>query len=81
MTDAEIGAGGKQKRVRAARMKKSERIWSYADLSVGDLVVHADHGIGRYVGLQTVTTEGVSRDYIKLQYAGSDCLYGTLQPA
>ena len=75
MTDAEIGAGGKQKRVRAAKMKKSERISSYADLSVGDLVVHANHGIGRYVGLQTVTTEGVSRDYIKLQYAGSDCLY------
>ena len=61
MTDAEIGAGGKQKRVRAAKMKKSERISSYADLSVGDLVVHANHGIGRYVGLQTVTTEGVSQ--------------------
>ncbi len=75
MTDAEIGAGGKQKRVRAAKMMKSERISSYADLSVGVLVVHATLGFGRYVGLQTVTTEGVSRDYIKLQYAGSDCLY------
>ena len=75
MTDAEIGAGGKQKRVRAAKMKKSERISSYADLSVGDLVVHANHGIGRYVGLQTVTTEGVSRDYINIQYAGTDKLF------
>lgn len=75
MTDAEIGSGAKKKKIRERARKKSERISSYADLSPGDLVVHVNHGIGRYVGLQTVTTEGVSRDYIKIQYAGNDSLY------
>ncbi|MCI8331745.1 MAG: transcription-repair coupling factor [Clostridiales bacterium] len=54
---------------------KSERILSYADLTEGDYVVHANHGIGRYVGLQTMTVDGVTKDFVKIQYAGTDALY------
>ena len=54
---------------------KSEQILSYADLSEGDYVVHANHGIGRYVGLQTMTVDGVTKDFVKIQYAGTDALY------
>jgi transcription-repair coupling factor (superfamily II helicase) len=62
-----------------SRKKKKENagraILSYAELEVGDLVVHEDHGIGRYTGIETITTAGSTRDYIGIQYAGSDKLF------
>lgn len=57
------------------RFKKSERITSYADLNVGDYVVHANHGIGIYAGMTELTVEGAKKDYLKINYAGSDVLY------
>ena len=63
----------------ASRTKQSKenanRIKSYNEISVGDYVVHAAHGIGEYCGIQKLTVGGVSRDYLKLQYKGSDVLY------
>ncbi|HPE95499.1 MAG TPA: transcription-repair coupling factor, partial [Bacillota bacterium] len=52
-----------------------EKIASYADLSPGDLVVHENHGIGRYDGIKKLTVEGITKDYIKIQYEGTDVLY------
>ncbi len=52
-----------------------QRLMSYADLSVGDYVVHANYGIGLFEGIQTVTTMGVTRDYITIRYAGTDKLF------
>ncbi len=62
---------------RHRQKKKDSRaaILSYADLQVGDLVVHEAHGIGRYMGLETLTIGGVTRDYVHIQYAGSDKLF------
>ncbi len=54
---------------------KGEQIHSYADLSVGDYVVHVNHGIGVFQGLHNLTTDGVTRDYIKISYAAGDSLY------
>ena len=48
---------------------------SYADLSAGDYVVHVNHGIGMFLGIESVTVEGVTRDYIKIKYAGTDMLF------
>ncbi|MGM9624416.1 MAG: CarD family transcriptional regulator, partial [Eubacteriales bacterium] len=65
-------------RARKNKKKKSaaERILSYADLSVGDYVVHVNHGIGQYMGIQTITgIDNTSRDYVKIQYAGADALF------
>ncbi|MBE6604676.1 MAG: transcription-repair coupling factor [Ruminococcaceae bacterium] len=64
-------------KVKRAKKKKNARgaILSYADLTVGDLVVHEAHGIGRYMGLETLTIDGVTRDYVSIQYAGSDKLF------
>lgn len=53
----------------------SEKISSYADLSIGDYVVHINHGIGRFEGLKNMVTEGVAKDYIKISYAAGDSLY------
>lgn len=54
---------------------KGERITSYADLSIGDYVVHINHGIGVFCGLHNLVTDGVARDFIKISYAGGDTLY------
>lgn len=54
---------------------KGEKLSSYADLSIGDFVVHVNHGIGRFEGLHNMVTEGVAKDYIKISYAAGDSLY------
>ncbi|MEJ5369146.1 MAG: transcription-repair coupling factor [Bryobacteraceae bacterium] len=45
------------------------------DLNVGDYVVHAQHGIGRFTGLKQIVTSGVSEDFMVVEYAGGDRLY------
>ena len=52
-----------------------QRINSYADLSVGDYVVHETHGIGRFSGVIRMQVDGYDKDYVKITYAGADVLY------
>ena len=66
---------GKSKKTRPKRDSNQQKLQSYADLTPGDLVVHQHHGIGRFVGMIRMPTDGVEKDYIKIAYAGSDCLY------
>ncbi len=75
-----LAAGAIRSRKQSAMAEKTKRkntktILSYNDLEVGDVVVHEAYGIGRYTGIENLTTAGVSRDYIGIQYAGSDKLY------
>ncbi len=76
---SEARTGSVSASARAKKRKKREsatqQILSYADLTVGDYVVHETHGIGRYLGITTMETDGVTRDYITIQYAGSDRLF------
>ncbi len=67
-------ASGKLKRKKKKR-SGTETILSYNDLEVGDFVVHEVHGIGQYMGIENLTVDGVSRDYINIRYAGSDRLF------
>ena len=63
---------------RRAHVKKEsnrQKIQSYTDLKPGDLVVHVHHGVGRFAGIQRMPVDGVEKDYIKIGYAGGDCLY------
>ncbi|HEX8105093.1 MAG TPA: transcription-repair coupling factor [Solirubrobacteraceae bacterium] len=48
---------------------------SFADLRTGDIVVHEDHGIARFAGFETKTVAGITRDYLYLEYAGSDRVF------
>ena len=66
---------GKGKKPRQSKSDSRQRLLSYADLQEGDLVVHVHHGIGRFAGMIRLPVDGVEKDYIKIQYAGSDCLY------
>lgn len=64
----------KQQRLMRKLGGSGERLLSYADLSVGDYIVHANYGIGLFLGIETVTALGVTKDYITIQYAGADKL-------
>lgn len=61
--------------VRQRRAKKSRPTLDWRELSQGDYVVHATHGVGQFMGLTTMTVNGVTRDYLHLRYAGTDALY------
>lgn len=65
---------GTESRRSASASKKKPKL-AFSELSVGDLVVHELHGIGRFVGVVTLQVAGVSRDYLHLVYAGGDKLY------
>ncbi len=60
---------------RRAKQDNRQKILSYTDLSVGDLVVHSAHGVGRFEGIRKMPVDGVEKDYIKIVYAGGDSLY------
>ncbi len=62
------------KKKKASKRSDAKTILSYAELEVGDLIVHENYGIGRYLGLEKIKIDGVSRDYINIQYAGADRL-------
>ena len=50
-------------------------IRNLAELSLGQPVVHLDHGVGRYLGLQTLDAGGIATEFLTLEYAGEDKLY------
>ena len=51
------------------------KIKGFEDLNKGDYIVHVTHGIGRYEGLVTLDTNGIKKDYLLIQYAGTDKVY------
>jgi transcription-repair coupling factor (superfamily II helicase) len=60
---------------RRQKLSNAERIKSYSELKVGDYVVHVNHGIGKYLGIETLTINGIHKDYLHVRYQGSDKLY------
>ena len=78
LTEGQLTArvSGKEPKRRTPKNDPSrQKLQSYADLTPGDLVVHQHHGIGRFVSMMRLPVDGVEKDYIKIAYAGSDCLY------
>jgi transcription-repair coupling factor (superfamily II helicase) len=74
VTEAEI-FGARVLPRRRARPKEALPFTSFADLKEGDYVVHVDHGIAQYLGLQQLAVGGQEGDFLHLKYAGSDMLY------
>lgn len=77
LTDTEVFGKPRrpQRRPRLASHEAGARIADYLELREGDFVVHVNHGIGRYQGIQTMEVSGVRRDYLVVRYAGEDRLY------
>ncbi len=65
----------KRRKIAGIKKDSTEAIISYADLNVGDYVVHAAYGVGQFMGIENLTVGGVSRDYVLINYAGTDKLY------
>lgn len=66
--------GEKRKKQYTSAFKEGEKV-VYADLKVGDYVVHKNYGIGIFIGVNTVTADQTTKDYIKIKYQGDDILY------
>ncbi|MDM5196835.1 transcription-repair coupling factor [Fictibacillus enclensis] len=75
ITEEEVFTKKARRPVRSQKMSNAERIKSYSELKVGDYVVHVNHGIGKYLGIETLEIKGVHKDYLHIRYAGNDKLY------
>lgn len=73
---AETDIFGKEKKKRKRKTEYSgKKISSFTELSIGDYVVHENHGLGVYRGIEKVEIDKVMKDYIKIEYAGKSNLY------
>jgi transcription-repair coupling factor (superfamily II helicase) len=75
IASGELGNVKEKKRTYKPSVFKESKKVVFADLNVGDYIVHATHGIGQYVGIHTLLVDGVKRDYIKLKYKDDDTMY------
>ena len=75
ISDSDIFGDQKQGHGRKKRRTAGQQIQSFADLNKGDFVVHENHGIGKFVGIQQLDIQGEKKDYLKIKYAGNDFLY------
>ena len=73
LTEQDIFGRHKAKLRRTA--SAGERIRHFREIAPGDYVVHAAHGIGKYLGVETLEVAGVHRDYLRIQYGGDDKLF------
>ena len=74
ITSQELIEGEKRKSYKSSVFKEGEKV-VFADLKVGDYVVHKNYGIGIFIGVNTITADGTTKDYIKIKYYGDDVLY------
>ena len=70
----ELFSQTKKKRKLSKTFKQGEKV-VFSDLKVGDYVVHKSHGIGQFIGVNTIKADGVTKDYIKIRYKNDDMLY------
>ncbi|MGG4490369.1 transcription-repair coupling factor [Metabacillus idriensis] len=75
ITEEELFKKRVKKQPKSQKISNAERIKSYSELQVGDHVVHVNHGIGKYLGIETLVINGVHKDYLHIRYHGSDKLY------
>ncbi|RKJ37843.1 DEAD/DEAH box helicase, partial [Butyricicoccus sp. 1XD8-22] len=65
----------KRKKSRPQKISNAERIKSYTEIKPGDYVVHVHHGIGKYIGIETLEVNGTHKDYLHIRYRADDKLY------
>ena len=57
------------------KTNRSQKMQSFSDFKTGDYVVHENHGIGKFLGIQALEVQGEQKDYLKIKYSGTDLLY------
>lgn len=67
--------GAEKKKKRKIKEYDGKKIQSFTDLNIGDYVVHENHGLGVYRGIEKIEVDKITKDYIKIEYAGGGVLY------
>jgi len=75
LSETDIFGADKKKKKKKQTRYEGQKIQSFSELSIGDYVVHENHGLGIYRGIEKVEVEKKLKDYIKIEYAGSGALY------
>ena len=66
---------GKRKKKKHRKIYEGQKIHNFSELKVGDYVVHENHGLGIYEGIEKIEVDKITKDYMKISYAGGSCLY------
>ncbi len=75
LTEGQLLARSAPKKKAKKSATNRQKLNSFTDLSPGDLVVHENYGIGRFVSMEQIRVDGVIKDYVKIAYQGSDTLF------
>ena len=75
LTEGQLMARQAPKRRTKAGNTNRQKLRSFTDLAPGDLVVHENYGIGRFVAMEQIKVDGAVKDYVKIAYQGSDTLF------
>lgn len=75
LTEGDIFGGAKKVRKRKPKKYEGAAIHSFHDLKIGDYVVHENHGLGIYEGIEKIEVDHITKDYLKVAYAGGSNLY------
>ena len=75
MVISETDIFGRQKKKKRRKTYEGQKIHSFSELKVGDYVVHENHGLGIYQGIEKIEVDKITKDYMKISYAGGSSLY------
>lgn len=75
LSETDVFGREKKKKRRQQKTYEGRKISSFTDLSVGDYVVHENHGLGIYRGIEKITVDKTVKDYMKIEYSKGSCLY------
>ncbi len=75
LTEGQLTARGEARKKKKKTATNRQKLNSFTDLSPGDLVVHENYGIGRFVAMEQIRVDGAIKDYVKIAYQGSDTLF------
>jgi transcription-repair coupling factor (superfamily II helicase) len=75
LTEGQLIAKSETKRKQKKSATNRQKLNSFTDLTPGDLVVHENYGIGRFVAMEQIRVDGAVKDYVKIAYQGTDTLF------
>ena len=75
LTEGQLIARSEPKRKAKKSVTNRQKLNSFTDLTPGDLVVHENYGIGRFVAMEQIKVDGAVKDYVKIAYQGTDTLF------
>jgi len=75
ISENDIFSGQRMTHKKKHSVSKGQQIQAFADMKKGDYVVHENHGIGKFLGIEQLSIQGEKKDYLKIKYAGNDYLY------